>query len=214
MTDTTFDPLITNARRFFTELEANNTRTWWTDHKAVYESTLKAPALLLLDTVADILRKETGQTIKTKLFRPHRDVRFSKDKRPYNTHLHMLWDTGQGAGYFLGLSHSYLRIGAGQMGFEKAALVAYRHAIDEGGTLRDAIAMSLAEGFEMDPPQLKRVPAPFAKDHPEAELLKRKGLTLWDDLPDTNLLSETKARFAALTPLVKALTELQKASET
>ena len=84
-----FAQMIPDARDFYARLAQNNTRDWWTEHKSEYEARLKAPALLFLDITADWLRDLSGSTITTKLFRPHRDVRFSKDKTPYNTHLHM-----------------------------------------------------------------------------------------------------------------------------
>ncbi len=86
-----FADLIPQARAFLGELSSNNTRDWFTAHKTRYESKLKAPALLFLDQVAHDLGRSTGQSLRPKLFRAHRDVRFSKDKTPYHTHLNMLW---------------------------------------------------------------------------------------------------------------------------
>lgn len=88
MTDR-FARLIPDARAFLTELSANNTRDWFTTRKSRYEADLKAPALALLEEGAQAIARITGQMPHTKLFRPHRDVRFSKDKTPYHTHLHL-----------------------------------------------------------------------------------------------------------------------------
>lgn len=206
-----FAQMIPDARDFYIRLAANNSKDWWTDHKSEYETRLKQPALLFLDLIADHLRRDTGQPITTKLFRPHRDVRFSKDKTPYTTHLHMLWSMGDGApGYFLGLSHTYLRIGAGRMGFEKDDLLRYRTAIDTGGALLDAINEVTAKGYAPHEPALKRVPSPYAKDHPNADLLRQKACSYWSDLaPDTDdLTAATKSAFADLKPLTQALRSL------
>ena len=43
------------------------------------------------------------------------------------------------------------------------------------------------EGALFPEPELKRVPAPFAKDHPHGDLLRRKGLTAWLDQSDVTL---------------------------
>ena len=44
-----FDSLIPDARTFLGQLAANNSRDWFTAHKADYDSRLKTPALLLAD---------------------------------------------------------------------------------------------------------------------------------------------------------------------
>ncbi len=69
------------------------------------------------------------------------------------------------------------------------------------------------QGARIDAPELKRVPAPYAKDHPRGELLKRKSMTLWFDLSDkeiaeTGLERATLNAFDKLRPLQQALQEI------
>ena len=206
-----FAQMIPDARAFFTELAANNNKDWWVENKQTYETALKAPALLFLDVMADRLRKLTGGPITTKLFRPHRDVRFSKDKTPYNAHLHMLWGMGDGQpAFFLGISPTYIRVGAGQMHFDKEQLLRWRAAVDSGGAILEAVLAGQAAGYELNEPPLKRVPSPYPKDHPHGELLKRKGCALWGHLPsDTDDLTDSvSAAFSDLWPLCDALRDL------
>ncbi|MEM8536231.1 MAG: DUF2461 family protein [Pseudomonadota bacterium] len=92
-----FTKLIPEARTFLRTLSANNNRAWWQDNKATYDTALKAPAQALLADLSAPLAKIADAPVKSKLFRPHRDVRFSKDKTPYNTHLHMMWQIEAGA---------------------------------------------------------------------------------------------------------------------
>ena len=206
-----FQTLIPDARAFLSTLRQNNTRAWWAANKATYDADLKAPALLLLDIVAAELGAATGQSLSPKLFRPHRDVRFSKDKTPYTTHLHMAWSVPSGAqpGYFFGISPSYLRIGAGVMGLEKDRLLRYRAAAG-AGKARAIIEPLLSQGFTMDPPALKRVPPPYDKDHPEARDLRRKSFTLWADLAvdSTELISTLLCGFRSLHPVTEFLEAL------
>lgn len=89
-----FASLIPDARRFLGELFENNSRDWFAGQKSRYDADLKIPATLLLDQIAQDVGRATGATLTPKLFRAHRDVRFSKDKTPYHTHLHLLWATG------------------------------------------------------------------------------------------------------------------------
>ena len=64
---------------FYEGLEADNSKTYWTRHKAAYDEHVKAPLLAMLEELAP----EFGTA---KVFRPYRDVRFSHDKTPYKTH--------------------------------------------------------------------------------------------------------------------------------
>lgn len=210
-----FCNLVPEARAFLANLAQNNSREWFQANKEQYDAQLKRPALLLLDQIAADLGKMTGQQVSTKLFRPNRDVRFSKDKTPYHEHLHMLWTTQgvdrQPLGWFFGISPKYISIGAGQMAFEKKAITLWRTTIDgpHGRDFETLIQTLKANGFRIDPPELKRVPSPYAKDHPREALLRRKSLAVWQEfreLPEpTHALKTT---FKALQPLAKLLYQL------
>ena len=170
-----FATLIFDSRAFLNTLADNNSKDWFAEHKATYESQLKSPALALLDTVSASLEKHTGQVPSTKFFRPHRDVRFSKDKTPYHLHLHMLWSTPP-TGFFFGIGRDYLSVGGGIMRLDKDKLTRWRALVDgiNGAKIAAALDDLQTQGARMDSPELKRVPAPFDKDHPQAALLKRK----------------------------------------
>lgn len=212
-----FARLIPDARTFLGELAENNHRDWFTAQKPRYESQLKIPATQLLDQIAQDVRKRTGQTLHPKLFRAHRDVRFSRDKTPCHIHLHMLWtiktSTRQKPALFFGIAPDYVRAGAGIMGFDKSGLDDWRAAVD--GPFGDAMQQVLddlaTKGFSPEAPELKRVPAPFAKDHRHGDLLRRKGLTLWRDLPgDTHNapMATLNATFEALQPMLDRLQQV------
>ncbi|WP_159086974.1 TIGR02453 family protein [Loktanella sp. Alg231-35] len=177
-----YDTLITDARAFFKELDANNTRDWWQEHKSTYDTKLKAPALALLEEVCSPLAKLTDHNVTSKLFRPHHDVRFSKDKTPYNTHLHMMWQVAAGAPqnpvFFFGIGQGYVSVGAGMMGFDKPVLTNWRKMVDLDTARITGIVQQLEDqGFSLREPALKRVPPPFDKDHPAGRLLRMKGVT-------------------------------------
>ncbi|MGB7319691.1 MAG: TIGR02453 family protein [Planktotalea sp.] len=169
------------------ELSQNNNREWFTENKERYESQLKKPAKHLLDAIAPELSKMLDQPVTTKLFRANRDVRFSKDKTPYTLHLHMMWSP-QGNGtqpvYFFGIANDYVTTGAGLMGFDKAQQSAWRAWVSEreGDALQSKVDAALKDGATLRKPELKRVPSPFEKDHPRADLLRHKSLTLWKEI--------------------------------
>lgn len=168
--------LCADARAFLSELALNNDRDWFSAQKARYDSRLKRPAERLLALVAPQLA-QGGILPRAKLFRPHRDVRFSEDKTPYHTHLHMMWSLPDGRAWMLGIAPDYVTAGVGVMAFTPDQLDRYRDAVDRDGTTLAA----LLEGWRVDEPALKRVPAPFRPDHAQGALLRQKGLVIWAD---------------------------------
>ncbi|MEZ5716828.1 MAG: TIGR02453 family protein [Paracoccaceae bacterium] len=207
-----FDTLIPDARAFLSELAANNSRDWFAAQKARYDSRLKRPALLLLDDVAARLARLTGSATAVKLFRPQRDLRFSADKTPYHTHLHLLWTGGDGAQWFFGISPDYVTCGAGRMGFDKAQLAAYRAGLPARGPALQAELDALAgAGARLSDPDLARPAPPIAADDPLAGLARRKSLAVWfDDLPapPPALPERLMADFSRLRPMQQALSAL------
>jgi uncharacterized protein (TIGR02453 family) len=206
-----FAALISEARVFLSDLALHNNRDWFLEHKAQYDSTLKAPATLLLDQIAFDMGRQMGKTLTPKLFRPHRDVRFSKDKTPYHTHLHMMWSSGRaGPALFLGISPDYVRVGGGLMQFDKTTLPDWRNAVSGAfGTQMQSLLNDLAkQGLTPDAPELMRIPAPYAKDHTQGDLLRRKGLAVWADVAPSDWatpLETLKRQFGQITPLIELL---------
>ena len=196
--------LIMDARQFLRALSANNTREWWQDNKGTYDAQLKKPALSLLYDLVTPLQDITGEQVTPKLFRPHRDVRFSKDKTPYNTHLHMMWQVNAGAPqnpvFFFGIGLDYLTIGAGIMDFDKPVLTNWRKMIDlDTDRIIQITEDVTAKGYRFREPALKRVPPPFDKAHLAGDLLRMKGCVASRELAKTSQLHN---------PLVTAFAEL------
>ena len=75
---TPFEGFPVAASEFYQQLTVHNTREFWTAHRDVYDTAVRRPMLALTQE----LSAEFGQF---KVFRPNRDVRFSKDKSPYKT---------------------------------------------------------------------------------------------------------------------------------
>ena len=203
-----------NALTFLNDLSRNNTRDWFADNKATYDAEIKQPAKAFGAVIAAGLEQQTGERFTAKLFRINRDLRFSKDKTPYHTHLHMLWtlDTPgrQSPGFFFGISPDNVSLGGGVMGFDKPVLTDWRQAVD--GAFADRLKARMdhaaAHGFHPRDPELKRVPAPYDKDHPHGDLLRRKGLVLWRALDPSEYgtpLNALKTGFTQLSPVLEEL---------
>lgn len=102
----TFAGIPPEAFGFYAQLEENNNRDWWQEHKATYEQAVKQPLTALLSE----LEPEFGPA---KLFRPNRDIRFSLDKSPYKTAQGAYAARQEGVGFYLQINADGLLIGGG-----------------------------------------------------------------------------------------------------
>ncbi len=175
------------ALDFYEGLEADNTKTYWNEHKAFYDESVKGPMLALLDELAP----EFGEG---KVFRPYRDVRFSADKTPYKTNIGAMVGT---YGY-AHLGADGLAAGRGYYVMAKDQLDRYRRSVvadATGGALEDVIADLAKDGYEVTAHDtLKTAPRGYPKDHPRIGLLRKKGLAAWKEWPPAAWLGTAKAK--------------------
>lgn len=213
-----------DAIGFLQDLSRNNDRAWFKDHRDRFEGALRGPAEPFLDTLAAALEAETGRPFAGKIFKIHRDIRFSRDKTPYNVHLRLaLWATQPESrpaedrpGFYLSLEPAALTVGTGLFGFSKPMLETYRAAIlddVEGARLANAIDGLTKAGMRLHPPELKRVPAGIDPSHGRADLLRRKSLAVWSNLPAEAAIGPEAAgrcvdRFRAVMPVYAFLDAL------
>lgn len=209
--------MIATAQAFYAQLAQNNSKDWWEANRGTYVDVLKPQALALLEDMAPTLSLVTETPIKTKLFRPHRDVRFSKDKTPYQTHLHMMWilDTParQNPVFFFGIGVDYVTVGAGMMGFEKPVLEDWRKFADLDTKRVLGIMDDIGgRGFTLRAPELKRVPSGFAPDHVAADLLRMKGCVATIDISGTtDMRADMMTGFMDVAPLNALLLQVAEA---
>lgn len=162
------------ALDFYDDLEMDNTKTFWAEHKHVYEESVKVPMTALLAE----LEAEFGAA---KIFRPYRDVRFAKDKTPYKTHQGAFLPTGPSTGRYVELSAPGVRVGAGFYEASADRLGRIRTAIDEdrrGKELENLLADLVARGWTIGGEKLKTSPRGYDAAHPRIELLRHKSIAL------------------------------------
>ncbi|MDF0530117.1 DUF2461 domain-containing protein [Tsukamurella sp. 8F] len=160
------------ALDFYDDLEVDNSKTFWEAHKEVYRTAVAAPMTALLDDLAD----EFGAA---KIFRPYRDVRFSKDKTPYKTHQGAFVAVGPATGYYVQLGAAGVRVGAGFYEANADRLAFLRRAIDDerhGPALEQVIAKLRRQGWEIGGDTLKTAPRGWDTGHPRIELLRHRSL--------------------------------------
>jgi uncharacterized protein (TIGR02453 family) len=211
-TDTTLD--------FLSGLKANNRKDWFDEHRKTYETSVRKPARAFAELMAGELESLTGEPQKPKLFRINRDIRFSKDKTPYNPHVHISWlpagPPGSPPAFMFGLSPDYCTVGCGVFEFSKPALESYRKAVagPRGDDLGIMIEGLKKEEFRLSEPALKRVPPGFPADHPWAELSLHKGIAVWFDFDAPNsatqpdIMARCLERYERLLPLRRFLAGL------
>ncbi|WP_421725363.1 DUF2461 domain-containing protein [Bauldia sp.] len=175
---------------FLDQLAKNNNKEWFEAHRDLYKAAFVEPTLAFIEAMAPPLAKlepplQAVPKVNGSLRRINRDVRFSKDKRPYSNSLHLVFWAGdhpnRSPGFHISLSADHWGYGAGHWAFEPAQLDAYRDAVTSGSGAKDllaALAKAEKDGATIGEPQLARVPRGFEVDEPVATLLRRKGIVV------------------------------------
>jgi uncharacterized protein (TIGR02453 family) len=168
----TFTGFPAEAIAFYERLAVDNNRTYWLANKPVYERAVRAPMLALLDDLSDYGPFH--------VFRPNKDVRFSKDKTPYKDHIAAYGESEGGAGYYVQFSATGLLAGSGYYHMAPDQLDRFRAALDSNASGAEIVAITdllRAEGLEFSAiSALKTAPRGYARDHPRIDLLRLKGL--------------------------------------
>jgi uncharacterized protein (TIGR02453 family) len=167
------------AVRFYDGLMVDNSRTYWQANKTVYETAVRAPLLAMLHEL-----EEYGPF---QVFRPYKDVRFSKDKTPYKENIGAYGESEGGAGYYVAFSNTGLYVGSGYYVMASDQLERFRAAVDADATgmeIEGLVAKAEKAGLKAGAmSELKTAPRGFPKDHPRIELLRRKGLMSGREFP-------------------------------
>lgn len=183
-----FDHFSDVSLSFLKDLKENNTRAWFKENQALYDQEVKEPTRALAGILSDALKSLTGDNQVPKIYRIYRDVRFSKDKRPYNTHVHLSFsrdpENANTPMWFFGWDTAGLTLGCGLFQYSKDGLEPFRDLMtgDMGERMMALTSASRDSGLRVGKPALKRVPNGYPKDHPNANALRRKGLLVWNDL--------------------------------
>jgi uncharacterized protein (TIGR02453 family) len=197
---TRFEGFADREGRFFRALARNQRRDWFDAHRDEYETGWLTPMKALLSQVRDRIEGLFPlQPLAVKVFRIHRDVRFSKDKSPYKTHIGGYVATqGDRSGpsatavLYFHVGAGELFIASGQYMMDGPQLARFRAAVldDSSGKPLDAILRKLTRaGFAVGSHDvLQRAPRGVDPDHPRADLLKRKGLIVTFPEPPRALL--------------------------
>ena len=207
---TGFEPA---ALQFLVDLAANNDRAWFKPRKTEFERLLKRPMEALcvaLGAEFDALHLPLEADPRHSPFRIYRDVRFSRDKSPYKTHLgaDFPWNDSRGdaerprgavGGYFH-LEPGNIFVGGGMWHPERARLAAFREKLDRDPSavfraIEDPRFVSVFGSVTGE--SLTRNPKGFPPDHPYGQLLRLKDVIFSRPLSDHDVFSPNLPRAIA-----------------
>ncbi len=216
-----FDGFSKDTILFFQRLNENNSKQWFNDHRDDFDNHVMKPArefVVDLGEALKSLRPNVKAIPKTdqSIFRIHRDIRFSKDKRPYKTHLGIFFWEGPGKkmespGFYFHLEPPNLMLGAGMYMFTPEMLPFYRDSVvhsEYGKDLAESVDKVRSRfAYELGGKHYKRTPRGYNENHPNAELLLYKGLHVGEEIeiPDAlysrELIDFCIERFRIMEPL-------------
>ena len=202
-----FDGFPPGALSFFKELWANNRRDWFEGHRQDYSEFILQPAQAFTVSLGERLKEISGDIEydtrtngRGSIKRIYRDVRFSKDKTPYKTHLGIVFRQGEGGSktenpaFYFRLDSEGGAVFAGMHEFPRPLLQRYRDAVvDEelGDKLQQAISAITESGLcEVGVEHYKRVPPGYDKSHRRARLLRFNALFASSPVVDPEALND------------------------
>lgn len=209
--------------KFLNGLSKNNNKPWFDSHRAQYEAA-RIDFSNFIQLVIDDLEKRdptiTGLTARDCLFRINRDVRFSKDKRPYKTNMGASIKRGGRksgfGGYYFHLEPGNSFVGGGVWMPEPPAVKKIRQEIDYNWDQLQAILKkpdfkkTFGDIYQNSEISLSTMPKGYDKEHPAGRYLKLKSFIAETALADEMLTKATLHRttvqaFTALKPMLDFL---------
>ena len=206
--------------KFLSQLKKNNNKPWFDAHRAQYEAA-RIDFSNFIQLVIDALAKSdttiTGITSKDSQFRINRDVRFSKDKRPYKENFGAFIARGGKksiyAGYYFHLAPGNSFAGGGLWHPEPANLKKVRQEIDYNWDEFQSILKNknfkktFGDLYMGDDVSLKRMPKGYEEDNAAINYLKLQSLIAEtkiadEDLTKASLHKKLVTAFQALQPLL------------
>ncbi|MFA7115669.1 MAG: DUF2461 domain-containing protein [Bacteroidales bacterium] len=181
---------------FLTELRENNDRSWFNERKPVYLQCLDNSKEVFAEVYNNLIKHDEIE--KQKIYRIYRDIRFSKDKTPYNPRFATDF-TRKGSfnkcDYFLRVKPNESMIVGGLWMPEKLDLYRLRKEIEfsdkEFRELLSSHNFKKYFGGHFEGEELKTAPMGFDKHHPAIDLIRKKMFLAIRKFSNEEVLSET-----------------------
>lgn len=203
---------------FLNKLKRNNNRDWFNEHKPEFQDIQKGVKKFYEEIKLNLELHDDIE--KLKMFRIYRDVRFAKDKTPYNHHFAGSFSrSGKKlrGGYYLRIRPGESFLAGGFWAPNKEDLFRVRKEIEfsdkELRSIINAKDFKSNFGGELVGEELKTAPKGFSKDDPAIDLIRKKGFVAVRNFTDkevlsSNFLSEVNASFKSLRPYFDYMSEV------
>lgn len=192
-----FDHFPAATRTFLEGIAAHNEKAWFDANRDLYAAGYVEPGKAFVEAIAQRLKAispgvHAEPRVNGSIMRINRDVRFSKDKRPYKTHLDFWFWHGEkkgwaSPGFYLRITPDTVFIGTGMHQFDKERLESFRNAVvlpRSGRALKAAVeAVTAAGAYEIGEKTRKKPPRGYETDADRAEFLLYEGLTATRTVP-------------------------------
>ena len=209
--------------QFLQRLAKNNNRGWFEKNKSTYLQAKENFDQFLEKLLGELINVEeglAGLNPKKLAFRIYRDVRFSKDKRPYKGNMGAGFSPGgkmiQEPGYYLHIEPGNKSLLAGGLYMPDASnLAKIRQEIDYNSEsllkiLNDRKFKKLFPSLD-DFDKLKTAPKGYGKDHPHIELLKHKSFIVSHPFTDKEVKDKKFVKhIAEAAKIIKPLNDFLK----
>lgn len=180
---------------FLNQLKTNNNRDWMTEHKKEYQSNEKLLKQFYGSVEASL--NITDEISKLKVFRINRDLRFSKDKTPYNIHRSASFSRAgaqRRGSYYLRIEPGNSAMAGGFFSPEPDDLLRIRREFEMDTTeirtiLNQKEFKKAFQGFNQEN-QLKTAPRDFNKEDPNIDLIKLKNYFVVHHFTDDEVMSK------------------------
>jgi len=206
------------ALDFLNRLEQNNNREWFDENKPEFKE-IQLKFKQQIQTLFELM-KTHDEVDESKVFRIYRDVRFSKNKLPYKTHLagsfHRKKPQLRG-GYYVHIKpNNQSFLGAGFWNPEKDDLLRIRKEFEmDDSEIRDIISEKNFKSIwgDLEGDELKTAPRDFDKTHKAIDLIKKKQFIFTKKLTDKEVLSKdfdtnVNAYFKAIRPYFNYMSDV------
>lgn len=205
--------------KFLKKLSRNNSREWFEENRDQYDEYFLQPAVNFVvemgEKLSDVVPEiQAVPKIDKSIFRIHRDVRFSKDKKPYKTNMGLFFWEGKGKkespGFYFHLAADSCFAASGLYGFTKEQLDQYRKVVSNEVKAKEIFSITkkiTQKGdYEVGGKHYKKVPKGFDKDYKYADLLLFNGYYLYQNfevekLINKNVVNEVFKKFKEMSPL-------------
>jgi uncharacterized protein (TIGR02453 family) len=207
-----------DALKFLTQLNENNNREWFTNHKSAFDLIVKENKVFFNQIYSELQKHDSLNDIH--IFRIYKDVRFSKDKSPYKTNFGAGYSRTKPmlrGGYYLQIEPNNSFVGGGFWGPNSDDLLRIRKEFEIDTTEIEKITSDITFvkyfGELKGEDGVKTAPKGFDKTHPAIDLIKKKQYVVKRKFTDQEVLSndfqqEVIATFLAMRPFFDYMSEL------